>query len=76
MKQLQESNARKKFTFSPEPKLIELPEEKRLKEVPANFPIIPKKQARKINTDGRSPSPLSDDNRDAMNQQDAGEWLG
>ena len=47
--------------------MIELPEEKRLKEVPANFPIIPKKLARKITMDGRSPSPLSDDNRDAMN---------
>ena len=67
MKQLQESRPRKKFTFSPEPKLIELPEEKRLN-AQANFPVIPKKLARRLMGEGRSPSPHSDENRDAMNQ--------
>ena len=51
-----------------------------MKETPANFPIIPKKLAKKQlqAMEGRQSSPISEENgvEDAMNKQDAGEWAG
>ena len=48
-----------------------------MRDTPANFPIIPKKLAKKATApEGRQSSPISEENGrgNASNKQDAGEW--